>query len=61
MGCTAISAGLLQDCTILNETPVGDGFGAAALSLAAGMELKSTAAGSNARLFTPAISRTARW
>jgi len=44
MRCTATSAGLLQNCSVIAETPVGNGFGAAALSLAAGMELKPTAA-----------------
>src|SRR5580704_6782629 len=40
--CAASAAGLLQDCAVLQETPAGQGFGAAALSLAAGMELKPT-------------------
>jgi TonB family protein len=44
MRCTATSAGLLQNCSVIAETPAGNGFGAAALSLAAGMELKPTAA-----------------
>jgi len=44
MRCVATSAGLLQNCTVIEETPAGNGFAAAALSLASGMELKPTAA-----------------
>jgi TonB family protein len=42
MRCSASAAGLLQNCAIISETPTGQGFGAAALSLASGMELKPT-------------------
>lgn len=44
MRCAASAAGLLQNCTVVSETPTDQGFGAAALSLAGGMELKSTTA-----------------
>jgi TonB family protein len=44
MKCAATSAGLLSDCSVIQEAPTGEGFGAAALSLAAGMALKSTGA-----------------
>jgi TonB family protein len=44
MRCSASEAGALQDCTVISEAPIGQGFGAAALSLAAGMELKPTTA-----------------
>jgi TonB family protein len=44
MRCAATEAGLLQNCTVVSETPSGQGFGAAALSLAGGMELKPTTA-----------------
>jgi TonB family protein len=40
MKCAATSAGLLSDCAVVQESPSGEGFGAAALSLAAGMALK---------------------
>jgi TonB family protein len=40
MKCAATSAGLLSDCAVIQETPSGEGFGAAALSLATGMALK---------------------
>src|SRR5580704_14265176 len=40
MKCAATSAGLLSDCAVIQETPTGEGFGAAALSLATGMALK---------------------
>ncbi len=42
MKCSATAAGLLSDCAVIEETPTGEGFGAAALSLAAGMALKPT-------------------
>jgi hypothetical protein len=42
--CVATSAGLLQNCAVVEETPAGNGFAAAALSLANGMELRPTAA-----------------
>ena len=43
--CAARNAsGQLQGCTVLQEAPVGQGFGAAALSLSTGMELKPTGA-----------------
>lgn len=42
MKCAATAAGLLSNCTVIQETPTGEGFGAAALSLAAGMALKPT-------------------
>jgi TonB family protein len=38
--CAAGASGQLQNCAVLQETPVGQGFGAAALSLSTGMELK---------------------
>jgi len=44
MRCAATEAGLLQSCTVIAETPAGQGFGAAALSLAGGMELRPTTA-----------------
>ena len=44
MRCAATEAGLLQNCTVVSESPTGQGFGAAALSLTAGMELKPTTA-----------------
>jgi len=40
MKCAATAAGLLSNCAVIQETPTGEGFGAAALSLAAGMALK---------------------
>src|SRR5579872_418286 len=42
MKCAATAAGLLSNCAVVQETPTGEGFGAAALSLAAGMALKPT-------------------
>jgi outer membrane biosynthesis protein TonB len=42
MKCAATSAGMLSDCSVIQETPTGEGFGAAALSLATGMALKPT-------------------
>lgn len=42
MRCSASAAGALQNCAVISETPTGQGFGAAALSLATGMELKPT-------------------
>jgi TonB family protein len=42
MKCAATSAGQLSDCSVIQETPTGEGFGAAALSLAAGMALNPT-------------------
>ena len=42
MKCAATSAGLLSDCAVIQESPTGEGFGAAALSLATGMALKPT-------------------
>ncbi len=42
MKCAATAAGLLSNCAVIQETPTGEGFGAAALSLAAGMALKPT-------------------
>ena len=42
MKCAATSAGLLANCAVIQETPTGEGFGAAALSLTAGMALKPT-------------------
>jgi TonB family protein len=44
MRCSASASGALQNCTVISEAPVGQGFGAAALSLASGMELKPTTA-----------------
>jgi len=44
MKCAATAAGLLSDCSVIQETPTGEGFGAAALSLATGMALKPTGA-----------------
>jgi hypothetical protein len=44
MLCSASQVGLLQNCTVISEAPTGQGFGAAALSLANGMELKRTTA-----------------
>jgi TonB family protein len=40
MKCAATSAGLLSNCSVIQESPIGEGFGAAALSLATGMALK---------------------
>jgi hypothetical protein len=40
--CAATAAGQLQQCAVVAETPVGQGFGAAALSLMGGMELRAT-------------------
>ncbi|HLY80939.1 MAG TPA: energy transducer TonB [Caulobacteraceae bacterium] len=42
MKCAATSSGSLSDCSVVEESPAGQGFGAAALSLAAGMALKPT-------------------
>jgi TonB family protein len=42
MKCAATSTGSLADCSVIQETPTGEGFGAAALSLAGGMTLKPT-------------------
>ena len=42
MRCAATSDGGLQSCAVVEETPVGHGFGAAALSLANGMQLRIT-------------------
>ena len=44
MRCSAGAAGDLQNCAVVSESPSNEGFGAAALSLAAGMELKPTMA-----------------
>jgi TonB family protein len=44
MRCSAGATGALQGCAVVSESPAGQGFGAAALSLAAGMALKPTAA-----------------
>ena len=44
MRCSASEAGALQNCAVVSESPSGQGFGAAALSLASGMELKPTTA-----------------
>lgn len=44
MRCAATESGLLQNCAVISETPTGRGFGAAALSLATGMELKPSTA-----------------
>jgi TonB family protein len=44
MRCSATEAGALQNCAVISEAPTGQGFGAAALSLASGMELKPTTA-----------------
>jgi TonB family protein len=44
MRCSASEAGALQNCAVVSESPTGQGFGAAALSLASGMELKPTTA-----------------
>jgi TonB family protein len=44
MRCSASEAGALQNCAVVSESPGGQGFGAAALSLASGMELKPTTA-----------------
>src|SRR5580658_4034792 len=38
--CAAGASGQLQNCSVLQETPIGQGFGAAALSLSAEMALK---------------------
>jgi len=40
--CAATSDGGLQNCAVVEETPVGHGFGAAALSLTSGMQLRIT-------------------
>jgi TonB family protein len=42
MKCAATAAGLLANCAVVEESPSGQGFGAAALSLATGMVLKPT-------------------
>jgi hypothetical protein len=42
--CSAGATGALQSCAVVSESPAGQGFGAAALSLTAGMALKSKAA-----------------
>ena len=44
MRCSASAAGALQNCAVVSEAPTGEGFGAAALSLASGMELKPATA-----------------
>jgi TonB family protein len=41
--CAASATGSLQDCAVVQESPGGEGFGAAALALSAGMALKPTA------------------
>jgi TonB family protein len=43
MKCAATSTGSLVGCAVVEEAPTGQGFGAAALSLAAGMALKPIA------------------
>jgi TonB family protein len=43
--CTATAAGGLSGCSVVSETPTAQGFGAAALSLTAGMQLQPTTAG----------------
>ncbi|HZZ89228.1 MAG TPA: energy transducer TonB [Caulobacteraceae bacterium] len=40
--CAAISTGHLAGCSVIQEAPIGEGFGAAALSLATQMALKPT-------------------
>jgi TonB family protein len=40
--CAATPQGSLAGCAVVEETPTGEGFGAAALSLASAMELKPT-------------------
>jgi len=40
--CAATAAGSLENCAVVAETPTGAGFGAAALSLMGGMELRPT-------------------
>jgi TonB family protein len=40
MKCAATADGLLSGCAVIQEAPTGEGFGAAALSLASGMALK---------------------
>ena len=40
--CSATADGLLANCAVVSETPSGQGFGAAALSLTGGMELRTT-------------------
>jgi len=40
MKCAATSAGMLSGCAVIQESPSGEGFGAAALALATGMALK---------------------
>jgi TonB family protein len=41
--CAADGAGLLRNCAVISETPIGQGFGDAALALASGMALKPRA------------------
>ncbi|HEY2358594.1 MAG TPA: TonB family protein, partial [Phenylobacterium sp.] len=40
MKCAATTAGQLSNCSVIQEAPTGEGFGAAALSLATQMALK---------------------
>lgn len=40
--CAAAPDGALQNCAVIEETPSGQGFGAAALSLTGGMQLRTT-------------------
>jgi TonB family protein len=40
MKCAATADGMLSGCAVIQETPSGEGFGTAALSLASGMALK---------------------
>jgi TonB family protein len=40
MKCAATADGMLSGCAVIQEAPTGEGFGAAALSLATGMALK---------------------
>jgi TonB family protein len=40
--CTATAEGALSGCAVVSESPSSQGFGAAALSLTAGMQLKPT-------------------
>ena len=42
LGCVAAAGGKLADCTVAKETPTGQGFGAAALSLVGYERIKST-------------------
>src|SRR5579859_4947929 len=42
--CAATAQGSLANCAVVEETPTGEGFGAAALSLTSAMELKPTGA-----------------